>query len=155
MKLLFAIEAQVYQHLVIARTRHVNLFADCACLCYQVVLDARVHILIGGRNGKCAGCLRSQDVTEGMFKGLVFGILQDTYFFEHGGVGKRAPYIMAYKGVIEGAVLRSLKALYLLMQAVSFLPQLCHCLDTPSTNGELEGASLPGKRKTLAPFREH
>jgi hypothetical protein len=125
-ELLLAVQARIHQHLVVTRARGVNVLAGLARVLGQVILHARMYVLVSLGDGEAALLRQAQDLAQVRVQRPAFLLTQNANLLEHRGMGQRAPDIVAHQAVVQQTVLRRLKTFHLLMEPVAFLPEFSH-----------------------------
>ncbi len=116
-------QAQVDQHLVVARAARVNFLAHVAKAAGEHQLHLRVHILDAVFNLESARLNLGVDVAQlgGERAQLIGG--EQSYGFEHGDVGQRAQHIIARKIHVHFAVAAHRVTLHVVVELHRLFPK--------------------------------
>ena len=115
-------------HLVVARARGVEFFADLAQALRQVAFDGGVDVLLLGQNRELAARVQRDDLREALLEALELVARQDADLREHRRMGDRADAVPADQLHVQLVIIAHREALDDLVELVSFVPQLAHLL---------------------------
>jgi hypothetical protein len=104
MQLFLTVEAEIHEHLVVARACGVDALARLTDQGSQFVLDPGMHVFIGRCDDELAGLNLAQESQETMPDRTQIIGAEDADMGEHGSMSQRPPDVMAGESLVKGGV---------------------------------------------------